>query len=138
VAFSQSRKKRKPDIHWREAYMQRFSPARSAADWIGLNLAMETLTATGSNVTRDRYEDLATDPLRWLRKNLPGVPFDDGLREGRVSIGVSHTVSGNPLRFQKEEIVIRTDDEWRTRMRRRDRRIVTATTLPLLVRYGYV
>jgi hypothetical protein len=138
VAFSQSRKKRKPDIHWREAYMTRFPPIRSAVDWNGLNLAMEMLHATGSNVTRARYEDLAADPLAWLRRYFPGVPFDDRLDERRIAIGVSHTVSGNPLRFQSGELVIRTDDEWRARMRRRDHRIVTAATLPLLVRYGYV
>ena len=118
--------------------MERFSPTRSALDWNGLNLAMETLRSTGSNVTRARYEDLAADPLAWLKTHFPGVPFDDSLGDRRIAIGVSHTVSGNPLRFQSGDIVIRTDDEWRGRMRRRDRRIVTAATLPLLVRYGYV
>jgi hypothetical protein len=138
VAFSQSRKKRKPDIHWTEAYMQRFSPIRSAADWNVLNLAMEAIGLTGSRVTRARYEDLAADPLPWLARNFPGVAFPDSLAQGRAGLGVSHTVSGNPLRFESGELTIRADIEWRERMRTRDRRLVTAATAPLLLRYGYL
>lgn len=138
VAYSQSRKKRKPDVHWTEAYMQRFSPLRSAMDWNGLNLAMEALRATGSPVTRARYEDLAEDPSSWLQRCFPGVAFPDSLEERRVSVGVSHTVSGNPLRFESGELTIRPDVEWRERMRTRDRRLVTAATAPLLLRYGYL
>jgi len=138
VAFSQARRKRKPDIHWTEAYMKRFSPLRSAADWNGLNLAMEALGVGRFEMVRARYEDLAADPLPWLTRYFPGVPFPDSLAEGHVALGVSHTVSGNPLRFESGELTIRADVEWRDRMRPRDRRLVTAATAPLLLRYGYL
>jgi sulfotransferase family protein len=138
VAFSQARRKRKPDIHWTEAYMKRFSPLRSAGDWTGLNLAMEAVGAGAFPMVRARYEDLAADPLPWLDENVPGVPFPESLAERRVVLGVSHTVSGNPLRFESGELTIRADTEWHERMRPRDRRLVTAATAPLLLRYGYL
>ena len=138
VAFSQARRKRKPDIHWTEAYMQRFPPVRSAGDWLGLNLAMEAIGLAGIPVVRARYEDLAHDPLGWLGRYLPGVPFPESLAERRMALGVSHTVSGNPVRFESGELTIRADTEWRERMRPRDRRLVTAATAPLLLRYGYL
>jgi hypothetical protein len=138
VAFSQARTKRKPDIHWTEAYMQRFTPLRSATDWNVLNAAMEALHAAGHEVTRARYESLTANPRAWLDRYVPGVPFDASVNEGRVALGVSHTVSGNPLRFERGDLTIRADTEWRERMRPRDRRLVTAATLPLLAVYGYL
>lgn len=137
VAFSFLRKKRKPDIHWREAYMRRFSPLQSAMDWNGLNLAMEMTGAGRSSVTFARYEDLVRDPVDWLHGRFPQIAFPDSLSDGLVPLEANHTVSGNPLRFTTGELKIRPDTEWRDAMRPRDRRLVTAATWPLLVRYGY-
>ena len=47
-----------------------------------------------------------------------------------------HTVSGNPMRFQKE-IKIKADMEWEAKMNISDRRLVTLMTYPMLLRYGY-
>jgi len=49
-----------------------------------------------------------------------------------------HSVSGNPIRFDREVMAVRPDMEWRERMDTRTRRTVALLTLPLLVRYGYV
>ena len=62
VAFSFQRKRAKPDIHWLDASMKRFSPLNSAVDWNGLNLGMELIAATSADVVRVRYEDLVADP----------------------------------------------------------------------------
>jgi hypothetical protein len=138
VAFSFLRKKRKPDIHWREAYMRRFSPLQSAMDWNGLNVAMELIRTRGSSVTFARYEDLVSDPAGWLHAHFPQVVLPDSLAEGLVPLEANHTVSGNPLRFTTGQLRIRADEEWRNRMKPRDRWTVTAATLPLLYRYGYL
>jgi hypothetical protein len=138
VAFSFLRKKPKPDIHWREAYMRRFPPLQSAMDWNGLNLAMELIGARRSSVTFARYEDLVRDPVGWLAGRFPEVAFPGSLAEGIVPLEANHTVSGNPLRFTTGELRIRPDEEWRDRMKPRDRWTVTAATLPLLYRYGYL
>jgi len=51
-------------------------------------------------------------------------------------LGTSHGLSGNPSRFRDGEITLRADETWRERMSRRDRLIVTAIALPLMLRYG--
>ena len=89
-----------------------------------------------------RYEDLIADPERNLRAILAhaGEPDDVELpfltAEGAL-LAENHLVDGNPVRFSKGAVPLRSDEEWRTRMASRDRRLVTALTLPLLATYGY-
>ena len=50
----------------------------------------------------------------------------------------SHTVSGNPVRFDAGPAVLRLDDEWTNSMSRAGRLAVATLSFPLLVRYGYM
>ena len=92
---------------------------------------------------RLRYEDLIADPVGSLVTATAalGVPLspDDlpTVDEGRVELGSSHGLSGNPSRFQVGAIDLRRDDSWIAEMGTTDRRVVTALTLPLLTAYGY-
>ena len=52
--------------------------------------------------------------------------------ERTARLAVTHTVAGNPDRLRTGEVSVRLDDEWRTKMRLRDRALVTAMTAPLL------
>ena len=54
-----------------------------------------------------------------------------------MRLGRNHTAEGNPMRFVSGELELRADDAWRRQMPSRDRRVVTALTLPLLAAYGY-
>jgi hypothetical protein len=139
VAFSFLRKRRKPDIHWTEAYMPRFSPLRSARDWDVLNLGMEAIKRTSTPYRTLRYEDLVRDPSAGLATALGhagnGVP--DLGKQHEMAVSTHHTVSGNPLRFTHGTLRIRPDTEWRKSMAATDRRVVTALTWPLLARYRY-
>ncbi len=54
-----------------------------------------------------------------------------------MKLGISHTVSGNPNRFETGAVALRTDREWQKSMKPRDRALVSALTFPLLRRYGY-
>ena len=47
-------------------------------------------------------------------------------------------VSGNPVRTVGGLVNVQNDAEWEKLMPNRDKWVVTALTLPLLVRYGYV
>jgi len=58
--------------------------------------------------------------------------------ERTVVLHAGHTVAGNTDRFLTGPIELAVDDEWKTRLRRRDHRLVTALTWPLLLRYGYL
>ena len=51
-------------------------------------------------------------------------------------LGTSHGLSGNPSRFRDGEVTLRADETWRASMSRRDRLVVTAIALPLMLRYG--
>ena len=62
-----------------------------------------------------------------------------GFIDGRmVQLAKGHTVAGNPMRLEHGSFQIRLDDAWRTSMNRRDRKITTALTWPLLAAYGYL
>ena len=68
------------------------------------------------------------------RRRTPGDLAFVG--EGSVTFGMGHTVSGNPMRFSTGAVPLRPDEEWRTRMPRRQRMLVTAMTGVGLARYG--
>jgi hypothetical protein len=89
------------------------------------------------------YEDLLGDPAGTLRRisgvlGLPETAELPFLRGGEVELAPAHTVSGNPMRFRTGAVPLRRDDSWRRKMTVADRRLVSALTLPLLLRYRYV
>lgn len=90
-----------------------------------------------------RYEDLIADPRVNLRKVVShaGEPGNDlalpFLTEEGAVLAPNHLVDGNPVRFAKGPLRLRTDDEWRTKMSPGHRRAVTALTLPFLAAYRY-
>jgi hypothetical protein len=139
VAYSWQRTKRRPEIHWRQQDMSRFSPFRSSFDWGAMNLAMEAVRGRVERYDRLAYEDFACDPVGTLRPLFPTLDhgeLEDVVSGGDGGAGV-HTVSGNPLRFERGPLAIHPDVEWVANIGVRDRRVVTGLTWPLLLRYGY-
>jgi hypothetical protein len=55
-----------------------------------------------------------------------------------AELTATHTASGNPMRFATGRVRVRQDDTWQAAMLASKRRTVTALTLPLLMRYGYL
>jgi hypothetical protein len=91
-----------------------------------------------------KYESFVLSPHERLSQILgfARIGFRDEdlnfiLSDNRVELGVSHTVEGSRTRFNTGPVELRVDDAWRTKMQPRERRLVTAITWPLLVRYGY-
>lgn len=67
-----------------------------------------------------------------------GLPAELGfLGSGPLDPARNHTVAGNPLRFERGAITVRPDVEWRAGLAPGARRLVTALTWPLLLRYGF-
>ncbi len=122
--------------------MHRVSTAKSSLLWDAWNASSEVLWRGASGrYARLRYEDFVAEPRRAIRyildmlhEDTDRLPF---VGERDVELGVSHTVAGNPNRFQSGTVRLRADEEWAFRMGRRDRALVTLLTLPLLTRYGY-
>jgi hypothetical protein len=147
VAHSWTRKVRRGEPVG-PAYMPRIAPAKTAWMWNYQNGGLELLASTGTPALRVRYEDLVSAPSKTVAEiaefiglDLPRERLDfiteDGARHW-ADLSVAHIASGNPMRFRSGRIPIQIDDEWRTRMSDTHRRAVTALTLPLLRRYGYV
>ena len=90
-----------------------------------------------------RYEALLENPREGLERILahagePVTPESFAfLGDGWVDLGVDHTVAGNPMRFHQGRLDLRLDRAWTTKLPARDRKVVTAITWPLQLRYGY-
>ncbi len=126
----------------RRAYLPRIGTTESALTWDTWNVVAELFWRdAGERYLRVRYEDLVRDPAEVVRQvvAVAGVPDAEApfVDDHRVKLGVTHTVAGNPNRFEHGEVVIRDDGEWRSRIGRSQRVSVTALTLPVMRRYGY-
>lgn len=122
--------------------MTHLSAAEAAARWVAVQGQAGLLRWCGLPVTRMRYEEFVREPGQAVAAALAGIGLPAPpahlahLGNGRVVLGTSHGLSGNPSRFTGGEITLRADEKWRTSMSRRDRLIVTAIGLPLMLRYG--
>ena len=134
-------KEPQPDADKR-AYMNRVGPFKSSLLWDAWNVSSEALWRDSSGrYMRISYESFVGNPqhtieeiLDLLGEDARKLPFAG---ERDAELGISHTVSGNPNRFQNGSVRLRPDDEWAFRMKLRDKTLVTLLTLPLLARYGY-
>ena len=141
AAYSWAKKKRQPDSTDRE-FMHRKTPTQSAVLWDAWNAAIEALwRRMPARYLRLRYEDFIADPRRGFEEILNLTGEEDAelplVGERDVKLGISHTVSGNPNRFDTGTVELRQDRAWQEQMKSRDRALVTALTLPPLARYHY-
>ncbi len=147
VAYSWGRSVLRPDSA-AASYMAIYSPVVAAEQWNVQNGAFELLSRLGVPTLRVRYEDLASNPADALTKiaDFASLPMGESAlnflsRDGSsvyADLQASHTAAGNPMRFETGPLRIGLDERWRTAMRTRQRRTVTALTAPLLARYGYL
>jgi hypothetical protein len=144
VAWSWTRRVERPHARAGSEEMWRIPVHRAAAQWSALQIEIELIAGWGgARSARLRYEDFVVDPVRALVAATAalGVPLTrsdlPALDGGRVTLGPSHGLSGNPGRFRSGVVELRRDDGWVSAMPRTDRAVVTALTLPLLAAYGY-
>ena len=143
VAYSWTRSRAMEDTASPE-YMPTFGPAWSSLTWMSNNLAVDAVRGRGLRPRVVRYERLVQAPARELERALgDGLPaaaraaLEAGGDAGEFTVGVQHTVAGNPVRMRSGPLRLRVDDAWRAAMPAGDRRLVTLLTFPLLARYGY-
>ena len=124
------------------ALMVDYHPLYMAPRWLYGNLFFEALRAR-IPTARLRYEDLVRVPWEQVGLALTrcGATPDASVlatpANGTVELGSLHTIGGNPMRFERGEIAVHEDDEWKRKMPMSARREVTAITWPLLLHYGY-
>ena len=142
VAYSWQRKKVRPEIHWKQEFMTRRGILKSAARWNLRNVLVSRLQRSSKGYAFLRYEDLAHHPKESLEMLLSDLgletPSLDFLTGSHANLKPSHTVSGNPVRFESSEIEIRPDTQWQKSMAKSQKWVVTLLTWPLLLKYGYL
>ncbi len=145
VAYSWAKRVVRPDAE--ASMMSRWSPRRTSLVWSGLNLVVRGLARRGVPVELARYEDFVADPAGTFDRVLtrldlprpaPDGPLLSGLRDGYIDLGVDHTVSGNPIRFETGRMTIREDRAWAEGLSRADLRLVETLSAPVRLRFGYL
>lgn len=143
TAYSWQKKVKRADLNQgKQVEMPRFSAVNSSLKWLLWNIETELLGRRSSGkYLRLRYEDFATEPVKWASKILQfaGETGETSgfLEEREARLGVNHTVVGNPDRGNRGVVQLRPDDEWRSRMPRLERVKAAILSWPLMVRYGY-
>lgn len=125
-------------------YMPRRHPARSAFSWLIQNFVIQfAMQRQSTSYVRIRYEDLATDPKAVVRDitRSTGIGTDrlltaEGYEGRRHDL---HWVAGNPGVRQSagSSLQIKLDEEWRNRLPRVQRWLVTVIGGVLFPFYGY-
>lgn len=138
VVFSWLRKKVNPDF----GGMMPIHPSwKSAAGWMIWNITAEVMRMRRpERYLRVRYEDFISDPktVTIAISAFVGADLTPPISEdGQVEVTTSHSVSGNPSRFDTGLVRLRADHEWRSEIRRLDRAVATLITWPLMLRYSY-
>lgn len=118
--------------------------ATTAVDWLATHSLSEWVLRRCRGRARSlrvRYEDFAANPDSVLHAIADAVdesmdPVLADLQAGRP-MAIHHMATGNRIRFQ-QEIRLKPDLEWRTRMPIEDQVQVRRITWPLLRRYGYL
>ena len=146
VCYAWTKRMRRPEVADTASFMPRYTPVTMARMWTSHNVAVEMMR-TRAHIHRLRYEDFVEDPRASVIRVLDFVGVDpveaiengflDHIHPDHVTLPMAHTVAGNPMRFRTGAISLLPDEAWRDAMPAEQRRLVTAMTAPLLMRYGY-
>jgi len=138
VVFSWLRRKVNPDFG---GLMPIHPSWKSAAGWMVWNVTGEMMRLRRPDrYLRVRYEDFISDPKAVTSKvsGFIGADLTPLIsQDGSIEVTDSHSVSGNPSRFDTGQVRLRPDHEWRSQIRPWDRAVATLITWPLMLRYSY-
>ena len=143
VTFSWMKRVRRPEITDRVVYMPQYNAAYASALWSGHNLLLAALRWRRVATSTVTYEQFIADPRgtlaqisRFIGHPDPDLGFvsDDG---STVWLEPTHSVAGNPMRFQAGELHLRRDEQWREQMPKSRQLMVSAISLPVSMAFGY-
>jgi hypothetical protein len=141
VAYSLQRKRVRPEVYQKVTFMHTASPSATAWNWMQVNTLTHVVRPLYKHYTFLRYEDLVADPSAVLARLCTAVGEPraalEFLAQRKAYLEPNHTIAGNPMRFSIGPVEIRQDVEWKEKMARGQKFLVSALTLPLLLRYGY-
>jgi hypothetical protein len=143
VAFSWTKRVRRPEIVSGKGFMPRYRPGTVGRQWVTTNSLFHGLERLGVPTLFVRYEALVSEPAGEIRRILDFAGVAAGpeelafLHDHHAELEPGHSVSGNPMRFRHGRVPLALDEAWRKQMRPLHRRTVSAITWPLLLHYGY-
>lgn len=140
VVYSWQRKKRRPEIYWKEEYMPRLSTLKAIREWILFNELTRALKRKVFRYKIVRYKTFAKKPkdtilktMKWLNTKPSSLGFF--IDDHHVELEPQHTISGNPIRFKQGLVEIHPDMEWMVKMPRIKKVLISLFTYPFLRRY---
>jgi hypothetical protein len=142
VAHSWTKRVVKPGVGDGE-YMSVHGTSWTIGLWLTDNLLFDLVAGGMAGSARLRYESLVADPVSQVRRVLTelGLGASDlslsFLSDSAAALPASHALSGNPMRFQRGQIALRADEDWREAMSGPRKAVISLATWPLLRRYGY-
>ena len=135
MSFSWETKKETPDPH--KPFLPQYSLLATSFSWTAWNFFIQT--KRNKNYLRLLYEDWAEMPQYNIEKIMRFIniipPFSPFLSDKNIEIGIHHTVSGNPVRFQQGSLEIKSDERWRKFMPLYKKIAVLSLTWPLFLKY---
>lgn len=141
VVYSWQRQKRL-HVTGKVEYMSTVNPVRVALAWCLRNTAAHSLRKHNRSYCIVRYEDLVADPQEVVRRILENIGEESKdiqqLDERAIVLPVGHALSGNPVRIGKGRMEIQLDTEWKEKMRKSQKALVSFLTWSLLAKYGYL
>jgi hypothetical protein len=144
VAFSASKQMLRPEATTGTTYMARHSAAGASREWVVANLPFHLMPTSSIPQIRIYYESFVASPTTEIARIIEflGTRVSDSelssFGSEAIDITENHMMSGNPHRLGRTQIQLRLDEEWRTKMRPKDRWLVTLLTSPLALAYGYL
>ncbi|QVM83706.1 sulfotransferase [Novosphingobium decolorationis] len=130
--FSYLTPKRRTEVTWKEEFMDKRGPFKSALLWMALNVFTE------SQRGRTDYRQIIYERDLVSVEQLKSTVDDLFAAAEDESEGLLHSISGNPVRIgRSKDLKLSIDERWRTGMKPGVRAMVTALCSPLMRRYGY-
>ena len=143
AACSWTKRVRRADAVETPGYLRTYHPGSTALRWTLDHVLVHILGGLARRRMLLRYESFVASPRDELCR-LAAYAGEDVTDEELplvaphvLKLETDHTVAGNRVRFHRGELTVRADEEWRTRLDPRNRRLVTLITWPLLQLYGY-
>lgn len=125
-------------------YMPHRATYPSLIRWAAENLFTTIFNRNLANKSFMRYEDFTQHPSAELKRVFAELQIDQscldklaGIEQQEIRIRRTHSVGGNPLRFENQSIQIRTDQNWKNEISKSSYFWQGLLISPVLKAYGY-
>lgn len=142
VAYSwNKRQKQELGLQQKNGYMPHHSLTRALITWLVENSFTDKIGQKFNAYTMVRYEDLTKNIATIMERTFQELALPIAIpltsNQNTVSVQPTHSVGGNPLRFEKRMMHISLDEEWRQKIPHWQQVALWLLGMPLMRRYGF-